>query len=167
MPHAFLPRLKTGTGNAFLAPQAPGVWEDRETQLIHLAEGIEIPSDPPRIYSIPDPWARPLLFDRALYDPKHKLHEVVLGEWRGLLAMIGLRERRVFDSLTVRPVMLTANRPNSFASVLTELLQSLPVEQAGRLGVQDIVNVVKKLNPEQNHAAHLAVDVLRAALAKL
>ena len=52
-------------------------------------------------------------------------------------------------------------------SVLTEMLQGMTVERARGLGVQDIMQVLGKLNPEQNHATHLAVDVLRAALGKL
>ena len=122
MPHAYLPKRKSGTGNRFPDPQAAGAWEERPTQLNHLAEAIEIPSDPQRIYSIPDAWARALLFDRALYDENHKLHSMILGEWTGLLAMIGLRERRNFESLTVHPVALDTSRPGSFAAVLAELL---------------------------------------------
>ena len=35
-----------------------------------------------------DMWARPLLFEMALYDPMNiPIHERILGEWRGLLAM--------------------------------------------------------------------------------
>jgi len=52
-------------------------------------------------------------------------------------------------------------------SALTEILQGLPVAQAKSLGVSDIVRVVGQLNPEQNHATHLAIEVLRTALAKL
>ena len=122
LPHAYLPKRKIGTGNRFLDPQAPGVWDERDAQLSQLADGIEIPSEPQRIYSIPDPWARALLFDRALYDEQHKLHSIIVGEWRGLIALIGLRESRDLESLSVRPVSLTAGRPDSFVSVLRELL---------------------------------------------
>src|ERR1022692_5344075 len=122
MPHAYLPKRKSGTGNRFPDPQSAGTWEERPTQLNHLAEAIEIPSGPQRIYSIPDAWARALLFDRALYDKDHKLHSIILGEWSGLLALIGLRERRNFESLSIHPVSLNSARPNSFSSVLAELL---------------------------------------------
>ena len=122
MPHAYLPKRKSGTGNRFPDPQSAGTWEERPTQLNHLAEAIEIPSGPQRIYSIPDAWARALLFDRALYDEDHKLHSIILGEWSGLLALIGLRERRNFESLSIHPVSLNSPRPNSFSSVLAELL---------------------------------------------
>ncbi|HLK65571.1 MAG TPA: hypothetical protein VKU19_19170 [Bryobacteraceae bacterium] len=122
MPHAYLPKRKSGTGNRFPDPQAAGVWEERPTQLNHLAEAIEIPSEPQRIYSIPDAWARALLFDRALFDENHKLHPMVLGEWSGLLALIGLRERRNFESLTVHPITLDSSLPNSFSAVLAQLV---------------------------------------------
>ena len=45
LPHAYLPKRKIGTGNRFLDPQAPGVWDERDAQLSQLADGIEIPSE--------------------------------------------------------------------------------------------------------------------------
>ena len=52
------------------------------------------------IDSIPSMWARPLLFEIALYDPGHPMHECVVGEWRGLLAMLALKEQRKFPLKT-------------------------------------------------------------------
>ena len=42
--------------------------------------------------SIPSMWARPLLFEMALYDTRHPLHSRILEEWRGLLAILALKE---------------------------------------------------------------------------
>ncbi len=52
-------------------------------------------------------------------------------------------------------------------SVLTEMLQGLQVEQARKLAPEDILRVLGKINPEQKHATHLAVDTLRSALSAL
>src|SRR5579871_1904402 len=95
MPHPFLPKRKSGTENRFAIPTSPGIWEERpHTHLEQLAEAIEIPPTKEKIYSVPDPWARAILFDRALFDESHPLHQVTLGEWRGLLALIAMKERR-------------------------------------------------------------------------
>ena len=58
------------------------------------------------IDSIPDVWARPLLFEMALYDKDHPLHPRVIGEWRGLMAMIALKELRSFNELSVKEITL-------------------------------------------------------------
>ena len=58
------------------------------------------------IDSIPDVWARPLLFEMALYDKEHPLHTRVLGEWCGLMAMIALKELRSFNELSVKEITL-------------------------------------------------------------
>lgn len=52
-------------------------------------------------------------------------------------------------------------------SALTEMLQGLPVAQARSLSPEDLVQALGNLNPEQRHATHLAVETLRAAIAKL
>ena len=43
-----------------------------------------------RLKSIPTPWARLLLFEQALFSPRHPAHSQITGEWRGLLGAIGL-----------------------------------------------------------------------------
>ena len=52
--------------------------------------------------AIPDVWARPLLFEMALFDPNHQLHERVVGEWRGLATIIALHEWRNLDVAAIR-----------------------------------------------------------------
>ncbi|BAC90907.1 hypothetical protein [Gloeobacter violaceus] len=54
----------------------------------------KLPAGERSIDSIPDIWARPLLFEKALFDKKHPLHERVRDEWRGLLALCALWEVR-------------------------------------------------------------------------
>jgi hypothetical protein len=125
MPHPYLPKRKSGTENRFPTPTAQGVWEEREqTHLQQLAESIEIPPTASKIYSIPDPWARALFFDRALFDDNHTMHQTVVDEWRGVLALIGLKERRKFQDLKTLRVDLSAAAkvPESFANVLKLLM---------------------------------------------
>lgn len=72
------------------------------------------------IDSIPSMWARPLLFEIALYDDDHPMHECVVGEWRGLLAMLALKERRKF-SLETRLITI----PDGDDGPMPEFLQAL------------------------------------------
>lgn len=125
MPHPYLPKLKSGTENAVAVPAQEGVWNDEQakTRLDNLAKAIETPPALHRIYSIPDPWARAILFDRALFDDAHNLHRAILNEWRGLLAIIGLKQRRHFDGLSIRPVSLKASDlRSSFGRVVSQLM---------------------------------------------
>ena len=55
------------------------------------------------IDSIPSMWARPLLFEMALYNDRHPVHTRILGEWRGLLAMLALKEWCDFPLTTEQP----------------------------------------------------------------
>lgn len=123
MSHPYLPKLKAG--NRFKDPEVNGVWEERtKTDIDNLADAIDVPPGEHRIYSIPDPWARALLFDRALYHPEHSLHRLTTGEWRGVLAILGLKERRNFSNLSVRPVTLGRGpvEPGGFSAVLGTML---------------------------------------------
>jgi nitrogen fixation protein NifU and related proteins len=52
-------------------------------------------------------------------------------------------------------------------SLLTELLRGRTPEQARRIQREELVSGVGGLSNESMHASHLAIDALRAALAKL
>src|SRR5919109_5425118 len=52
-------------------------------------------------------------------------------------------------------------------SLLTELLRGRTPEQARRIQREELVSAVGGLSNESMHASHLAMDALRAALAKL
>jgi hypothetical protein len=123
MPHPFLPKMKSGAENTFPTPPAIGVWDERpRMHLEMLAGSLVIPPSEHRIHSLPDPWARALLFDRALYDSSHPLHRVVRGEWRGMLALLGLRERRGFDGLSASQLVVPdRDAAGSFSGVMAQL----------------------------------------------
>ena len=79
--------------------------------------------------SIPDMWARPLLFKMALFDlePTKQfvtgLHEKVRGEWRALLAMFALKNYKQLD-LKAEQVNLLEEK-----SELGEILKSLAPQE--------------------------------------
>ncbi|MEK7752159.1 MAG: hypothetical protein AAB654_09610, partial [Acidobacteriota bacterium] len=52
-------------------------------------------------HSVPSVFARPILFYQALSDPESPLHQAVVSEWRGLLAVFGLQAWSGF-SVTVQ-----------------------------------------------------------------
>ena len=75
-----------------------GQWQSvNAVDLDNISRSLQVTTAAARftdIDSIPSMWARPLLFEMALYDTDHPMHECILGEWRGLLAMLALKERR-------------------------------------------------------------------------
>lgn len=100
-----LPKLNE---DAAINPDKASVWE-KETGardfLLALVKSLAAggsTKDIGSIDSIPDVWARPLLFQMALYDDQRSsaqefvqgLHDKVKGEWRALLAMLALKNVR-------------------------------------------------------------------------
>ncbi len=53
------------------------------------------------------------------------------------------------------------------ASAITELASGKSLQDAGKIGKDDVVRVVGGLPPASSHAAQLAVDALRAVLKSL
>ncbi len=125
----YLPELLDG--NKLSEPPQPGVWDSRqgERRLSVLADAIAVPPGVNDIHSVPDPWAQVILFDRALYDEGHTLHWQVRGEWRGMLALLGLRERMGLQGLQAHEVDLRgkpAAVPNLLSAVLRRVLPNTP-----------------------------------------
>ena len=113
MPYLLLPRLSVATP---IAAVAAGQWEDNPglaggNFLKGLSSSLVVAKnskDIDNIDSIPDIWARPILFRMALFASRGfdtGLHEKVIGEWRALLAMIALQDTRHLN-LTVDAVHL-------------------------------------------------------------
>lgn len=103
MPTPLLPSLKDSNK---IAITKRGEWmSDAQTNLGNLAEDLKVTagvnSD---ISSIPDLWARPSMYELVLFDESHHLHERFLAEWRGVLAILALREMRTLGSVTVQSV---------------------------------------------------------------
>lgn len=104
MPDVFilLPKLST---DAAIAPTMTGQWEDKSGLegnrfLKGLSDSLVVAKDSKdidNIDSIPDIWARPILFRMALFSSRgfdSGLCKKVLGEWRAILAMLALQDTR-------------------------------------------------------------------------
>lgn len=134
MPEVFpmLPKIDRDE-QKFLADRS-GVWKkdtssDFLTSLVNSLETGGAIADIGSIDSIPDVWARPLLFKMALFDIGaarefvHGLHDKVVGEWRAILAMLALKNLKQIN-LRADAVDLKKYRAekNEFARVFTELI---------------------------------------------
>ena len=106
-----------------------GVWEKGDSVVLeNISESLKIANTKitsAEVDSIPSMWARPLLFEMALYDILHLLHQRILGEWRGLLAMLALKEWCEFP-LTIEQININdmGNPPaaDDFLSALQKLM---------------------------------------------
>lgn len=92
MPHIYnLPKL-TDEGD-FASPSRAGEWLE-SGRLGDLAASLDNNTDAidiDRLKSLPDPWARPLLFNQALTTKDHIAKAAAQSQWRGLLALVALR----------------------------------------------------------------------------
>jgi hypothetical protein len=105
MTYPILPKLKANHNVQNI--NEPGKWAVRTRDALDkVASGLKVDEVETEINSIPDMWARPMLFEMALLDLDHVLHNRILGEWRGLLAMIALKEVAKLDRFTTVPVKL-------------------------------------------------------------
>ncbi len=100
MAFPLLPPLKKDGDGLAVLPRT-GTWEQVPgVALNNIADNLKVTKVDGKyidIDSIPSMWARPLLFEIALYDDEHPMHECIVGEWRGLLAMLALKEQRKFQ----------------------------------------------------------------------
>ena len=144
MPNPLLPRLTvtnqvTAFGNA-------GRWEKRDSvELERISEGLDV--TPPKVASaevdsIPSMWARPLLFEMALYDTRHPMHERVLGEWRGLLAMLALKEWCDFPLTTERIEITDTKNPLDAEDFLRALQKLLPKDTLDTKTTWETLNLI-------------------------
>jgi hypothetical protein len=90
----FLPELKPDANVA--PPDTAGIWHESKDKKIlnQISDGISISQLELKtiVSSIPDVWARPMLFWSALRDEKHPLHEKIYNEWKALISLLALRE---------------------------------------------------------------------------
>ncbi|MBK8464911.1 MAG: hypothetical protein IPL32_03690 [Chloracidobacterium sp.] len=108
MPEPLLPELTTtATVTSF---DSPGEWDVRSAKdLDDLRRGLKVTPARIHINSIPDIWARPLLFQMSLFDSSHPMHERTLGEWRGLLAILALKAVKNLNNLSLKPIHIAAS----------------------------------------------------------
>ncbi|GEM_PF-632906 len=97
-----LPRLKKDTDSDKTSKLAEfkenGEWRvGTSAELSALSKSLEIDEfdlSYLEVDSIPDMWARPILFEMAFFNEHHLLHKRIVAEWRGLLTMLALKEIR-------------------------------------------------------------------------
>src|ERR1043165_2655272 len=90
--HHYLPPLKKGTN--LIQPPVAGSWLPvGQREIAVLSQGLEVNDSARRraATSLPDVWARPLLFHSAIRpNSDHPLRQELLEEWRGLLSLVAL-----------------------------------------------------------------------------
>ena len=122
----YLPKQTAATN---VAKPKLGQWDNEQGRavLANLAKGLDIGDRPStaNISSIPDVYARPLLFQSAFSNAGHPLHGRVVQEWRGLLSLLALHRVKNGLKLTFTPVDLSggdkATPADKFVSALTRL----------------------------------------------
>lgn len=114
--HLYLPQLQFETANLAI-PEASGVWKNNDRKIIRgISDAIIVGDDAKTrgISSIPDIWARPLMFQSALSpDTHHPLSDRVTQEWRGLLSLLALCKIKGYG-IEILPVKLEDD-PFSFS----------------------------------------------------
>jgi len=89
--HFYLPQL---TGENITVPKEYGQWSNNERKIIlGISDAISIDEQAVNrgVSSIPDIWARPLLFQSAVKPgSQHPSKKLCLQEWRGLLSLLAL-----------------------------------------------------------------------------
>ena len=144
MPNPLLPRL-TATNQVTTFGNA-GRWEERESaELERISEGLDVADTKiasTEVDSIPSMWARPLLFEMALYDTRHPMHRRVLGEWRGLLAMLALKEWCDFPLTTERFEITDTKNPPDAENFLRALQKLLPKDTLHTAATWETLNII-------------------------
>ena len=138
MAFPLLPRLKKdGDGLAVLP--ATGTWvKVPDGALNNIAANLGVTKIDGKfidIDSIPSMWARPLLFEIALYDKEHPMHDCVVDEWRGFLAMLALKEQRKFP-LETKLITIPGGddrKTPEFLQALHRLLPKRTLDDAGTM----------------------------------
>lgn len=107
--HHYLPSLDPQSDGGVPMPGTSSHWQKRDASLLQSIEkGITV-DDSARargVSSVPDVWARAVLFQTALGDSSHPLYARTLADWRGLLSLLALREVYGYD-VEIVPVPLS------------------------------------------------------------
>lgn len=127
--YPLLPKLKDDSA---VTPSKDGIWTNEVPDFLdQLIKSLAVPDDTPEfesIDSIPDVWARPLLFGMALFDKQNdseqqfgaSLFKRVQGEWRCLLAMLALNQVKNLG-LKAEQVVLREDATASLEKILYHL----------------------------------------------
>ncbi len=134
MAFPLLPPLKKKDGDGLKPVLPTGTWQlGHPVELKNIADNLQVTKIDGKfidIDSIPSMWARPLLFEIALYDKDHPMHDCVVGEWRGLLAMLALKEQWKFLIDTKLIVIPDGDGAPEFLQALRKLLPQHTLDEA-------------------------------------
>ncbi len=144
MPKPLLPRL--AVDNQVTTFGDAGRWDKRESgELERISEGLDVADTKiasAEVDSIPSMWARPLLFEMALYDTRHPMHKRILGEWRGLLAMLALKEWCNFPLTTDQINITDTQNPPDAEEFLQALQKLLPRDTLDQTTTWETLNII-------------------------
>ncbi len=121
MADLILSKLKDDTN---ITKGQPAQWEARSDKAFRdVADSLDYqaPGVIKNVSSVPTMWARPLITEMALYDQNHPIHEAMVAQWRGMLAVIALAEIEGFD-LQVQLIDLSTQRYQPFGEALYQLI---------------------------------------------
>ena len=130
-----LPEFKKGA--PFPRPNKSAEWMEQQGSLAALGGSLLVDDTPfidddEPIRAIPDPWAQARTFAEALIVEGHSMGPAFTAQWRGLLALLALREVRKADySLDKRSLSLGGE--HLFDRVLDRLAPRLAIGDALKL----------------------------------
>lgn len=140
--HPVLPKLKEGRDNKVGTFPKKGVWDGRPAAALeNLSQSLKTERIEFEVNAIPDMWARPILFEIALFKSDHPVHQRILGEWRGILALLALRKVRRFGDLSVKAL--------TFKDEIKEIEDKDKTKKGDGL---DFLEALSKVKPRKSYA---------------
>lgn len=121
MADLLLSKLKDDTN---ITKGQPAQWEGKgDNAFRDVADSLDYqaPGAMKSVSSVPTMWARPLITEMALYDTNHPIHQVMVAQWRGMMAAIALAEVEGFN-LKVQFLDLSTQRFQPFGDALFQLM---------------------------------------------
>jgi len=119
-----LPKLKEDKSD--VQPGRAGIWDVRPAkvyQTIATSLDLEEPGQRPKtVTSIPNIWARALMFETALHNLDYPLRIQMVEQWQGMLAAIALAEVRQFSFRVQLIELEKVKDSDEFARSLYQLL---------------------------------------------
>ncbi|MCI0470373.1 MAG: hypothetical protein L0Y73_01810 [Candidatus Aminicenantes bacterium] len=145
--HPLLPKLKEGQERRIENFKKRGAWDARQAvEMDRLSMSLKTEQLEFEVNAIPYMWARPILFEMALYDDVHPLHRRILGEWRGLLALLALRKIRRFTDLSVKSLKITAKKSDKSEDTGDK-------NGEVKTGDLDLISTLNKVIPQKKFSA--------------
>lgn len=138
--HYYLPKLE---GEKHIKPPQKGYWENQDSGIFKaISDAIEVSqkAEDINVSSIPDVWARPLVFQAGLKkDSKSPLSERYKNEWRGLLSLLALAKYKYSKAVQVIPVQLDNGKLSTALNKLTPHREGVQLEKDIRYLWNDVI----------------------------